>query len=113
MESFIISAMIKKVIWLSMKQSSREEGILKEKSIRNLYKEAIDFLSFHVQKMPLWVRTYKCENCLFEMCRDENSAKNIKNLGLGQSYVEIMSDSSSGEQLSVKQEAITSTGVRL
>ena len=43
------------------------------------------------------------------MCRDENSAINIKNLGLGQSYVEIMSDSSSEEQLSMKQEAITST----
>ena len=63
----------------------------------------------HVQKMPLWVRTYKCENCLFEMCRDENSAINIKNLGLGQPYVEIISDSSSEEQLSMKQEAITST----
>ena len=62
----------------------------------------------HVQKMPLWVRTYKCENCLFEMCRDENSAINIKNLGLGQPYVEIISDSSSEEQLSMKQEAITS-----
>ena len=37
----------------------------------------------HVQKMPLWVRTYKCENCLFEMCRDENSAINILNKGLG------------------------------
>jgi len=63
----------------------------------------------HVQKMPLWVRTYKCKDCLFEMCRDENSAINIKSLGLGQPYVEIISDSSSEEQLSMKQEAITST----
>ncbi len=63
----------------------------------------------HIQKMPLWVRTYKCENCLFEMCRDENSAINIKNLGSERAYVEMMSDSSSEEQLSMKQEAITST----
>ena len=65
----------------------------------------------HVQKMPLWVRIYKCENCLFEMCRDENSAINIKQKGLGseRAYVEIISDSSSEEQLSMKQEAITST----
>jgi len=65
----------------------------------------------HIQKMPLWVRTYKCENCLFEICRDENSAINIKQKGLGseRAYVEIISDSSSEEQLSMKQEAITST----
>ncbi len=65
----------------------------------------------HVQKMPLWVRTYKCENCLFEMCRDENSAINILNKGLGseRAYVEMMSDSSSEEQSSMKQESITST----
>ena len=63
----------------------------------------------HIQKMHLWERTYKCKDCLFEMCRDENSAINIKSLGLGQSYVEIISDSSSEEQSSMKQEAITST----
>ena len=64
----------------------------------------------HVQKMPLWVRTYKCENCLFEICRDENSAINIKRKGLGseRACVEIVSDFSSEEQLSMKQEAITS-----
>jgi len=62
----------------------------------------------HIQKMPLWDRTYKCKDCLFEMCRDENASINIKNLGLGQSYVEIIPDSSSEEQLSMKQEAITS-----
>ena len=69
----------------------------------------------HIQKMPLWARIYKCENCLFEMNRDENSAINIKQKALGseRAYVEIMPDSSSGEQLSVKQEAIISTGVRL
>src|SRR3989338_1960548 len=63
----------------------------------------------HIQKMHLWERTYKCKDCLFEMCRDENSAINIKSLGLGQPYVEIISDSSSEEQSSMKQEAITST----
>ncbi len=63
----------------------------------------------HVQKIPLWVRTYKCEDCLFEMCRDENSAINIKQKGLGseRAYVEIVSDSSSEEQWSMKQEAIS------
>ncbi len=65
----------------------------------------------HIQKIPLWMRIYKCENCLFEMCRDENSAINIKQKGLSQelAHVEIMSDSSSEGQLSMKQEAITST----
>lgn len=65
----------------------------------------------HIQKMPLWVRTYKCEDCLFEIDRDENASLNIKNKGLGseRAYVEIVSDSSSEVQLSMKQEAITST----
>ena len=65
----------------------------------------------HLQKMPLWIRTYKCENCLFEIDRDENASINIKQNGLssGRAYVEIMSDFPSGEQLSMKQEAITST----
>ena len=62
----------------------------------------------HIQKMHLWDRTYKCKDCLFELDRDENASINIKNLGLGQSYVEIIPDSSSEEQLSMKQEAITS-----
>ena len=64
----------------------------------------------HIQKMHLWDRTYKCEDCLFEMCRDENSAINIKRKGLGseRACVEIVSDFSSEEQLSMKQEAITS-----
>jgi len=64
----------------------------------------------HIQKMPLWVRTYKCENCLFEIDRDENASINIKQKGLSseRAYVEIMLDSSSEEQLSMKQEAITS-----
>jgi len=65
----------------------------------------------HIQKMPLWARTYKCENCLFEMCRDENSAINIKQKGLSQelAHVKIMSDSFSEGRLSMKQEAIIST----
>ena len=62
----------------------------------------------HIQKMHLWDRTYKCKDCLFELDRDENASINIKNLGLGQPYVEIIPDSSSEEQLSMKQEAITS-----
>ena len=65
----------------------------------------------YIQKMPLWVQTYKCENCLFEIDRDENASINIKQKGLSseRAYVEIMSDSSSEGQLSMKQEAITST----
>jgi putative transposase len=31
----------------------------------------------HKQDMPLWVRTYRCENCGLVMDRDENSAVNI------------------------------------
>ena len=64
----------------------------------------------HIQEMPLWVRIYKCENCSFEMCRDKNSAINIKQKGLSQelAHVETMSDFSSEEQLSMKQETITS-----
>src|SRR5260370_11007187 len=29
------------------------------------------------QDMPLWIRTYRCENCGLVMDRDENSAVNI------------------------------------
>ncbi|HEY6287553.1 MAG TPA: transposase [Ktedonobacteraceae bacterium] len=31
----------------------------------------------HMKDMPLWVRTYRCENCGLVMDRDENSAVNI------------------------------------
>ncbi len=31
----------------------------------------------HKQDMPLWQRTYRCENCGLVMDRDENSAINI------------------------------------
>src|SRR5260370_41130314 len=31
----------------------------------------------HKQGMPLWVRTYRCENCGFAMDSDENSALNV------------------------------------
>lgn len=31
----------------------------------------------HMQPMPLWKRTYRCENCGLVMDRDENSAVNI------------------------------------
>ena len=60
-----------------------------------------------MKSMHLWDRTYKCAECGFEANRDENSAINI--LGKGLAFVETMSDSSSEGQLSVKQEAITST----
>ncbi len=65
----------------------------------------------HIQNMPLWKRIYKCENCLFELERDWNSAIEIKQKGLSQelAHVEIMSDFPSGKQLSMKQEALTST----
>lgn len=59
-----------------------------------------------IQEMPLYKRLYKC-SCGLKIDRDYNSAINILNKGLGQAYVEIVSDSS--EQLSKKQEAISST----
>ncbi len=59
-----------------------------------------------MKPMHLWDRTYKCAECDYEANRDENSAINILRTGLA--FVETMSDSSSGEQLSMKQEAITS-----
>lgn len=31
----------------------------------------------HLQKMPLWKRVYRCENCGLVMGRDDNSAINI------------------------------------
>jgi putative transposase len=31
----------------------------------------------HMQDMPLWKRTYHCENCSLVMDRDENSAVNL------------------------------------
>ena len=31
----------------------------------------------HMQDMPLWKRTYRCENCGLVMDRDDNSAVNI------------------------------------
>jgi len=31
----------------------------------------------HKQDMPLWIRTYRCENCGLVIDRDENSAVNI------------------------------------
>jgi len=60
-----------------------------------------------MKSMHLWDRTYKCAECGYKANRDENSAINI--LGKGLAFVEMMSDFPSGEQLSMKQEAITST----
>ncbi len=31
----------------------------------------------HMRNMPLWMRTYRCENCGLVMDRDENSAINL------------------------------------
>ena len=31
----------------------------------------------HKKDMPLWIRTYRCENCGLVMDRDDNSAVNI------------------------------------
>jgi len=58
-----------------------------------------------LKSMHLWDRTYKCTECGYEANRDENSAINI--LGKGLAHVETMLDSSSEEQLFMKQEAIT------
>ncbi len=60
-----------------------------------------------MKSMHLWDRTYRCAECGYEANRDENSAINI--LGKGLAFVEMMSDFPSGKQLSMKQEAITST----
>ena len=69
----------------------------------------------NIQKMPLWIRTYKCSSCGFEIHRDLNSAINIINKLLGKelAYVENNSSVQIEQELSMKQEAITSTGVRL
>jgi putative transposase len=67
-----------------------------------------------IQDMPLWKRTYECAECGFVIDRDYNSAINILNKlsGSERTCVETVSDFSSEEQLSVKQEALTSTHVR-
>jgi len=57
----------------------------------------------NLQDMPLWKRTYECENCGLVRDRDYNSAKNILKLGQELSYVE--TNSSAQQELSVKQEA--------
>jgi len=69
----------------------------------------------NIQKMPLWIRTYKCNSCGFEIDRDLNSAKNIKNKFMSQELAHVENNSSVQieQELSMKQEAITSTGVRL
>jgi len=69
----------------------------------------------NIQKMPLWIRTYKCSSCGFEIDRDLNSAINIKNKFLGSERANVENNSSvqNEQELSMKQEAITLTGVRL
>ena len=69
----------------------------------------------NLQKMPLWIRTYKCSSCGFEIDRDLNSAINIKSKFIGSERANVENNSSVQieQELSMKQEAITSTGVRL
>ena len=68
----------------------------------------------NTQKMPLWIRTYKCSSCEFEIDRDLNSAINIRNkFGLERANVENNSSVQHEQGLSMKQEAITSAGAKL
>jgi putative transposase len=69
----------------------------------------------NIQKMPLWIRTYKCSGCGFEIDRDLNSAINIKNKFMSQELAHVENNPSILQEqgLSMKQEAITLTGVRL
>src|SRR3989338_9291715 len=69
----------------------------------------------NLQNMPLWIRTYKCSSCGFEIDRDLNSAINIKNefIGLERTNVENNSSVQHEQELSMKQEAITSAGAKL
>lgn len=69
----------------------------------------------NIQKMPLWIRTYKCSSCGFTIDRDLNSAINIRNKFLGSERANVENNPSVQieQGLSMKQEAITSTGVRL
>ncbi len=64
----------------------------------------------HLQNMPLYKRIFKCEKCGLGMDRDYNSAINILNrfLGSERTYVENNSSVPLAQELSMKQEAITS-----
>jgi len=64
----------------------------------------------NLQNMPLWIRTYKCSSCGFEIDRDLNSAINIKNefIGLERANVENNPSVQIEQGLSMKQEAIIS-----
>ena len=64
----------------------------------------------NIQKMPLWIRTYKCLSCGFEINRDLNSAINIKSKFIGSERANVEKSASIPlEQAgSMKQEAITS-----
>ncbi len=69
----------------------------------------------NIQKMQLWIRTYKCSSCRFEIDRDLNSAINIKNKFMSQELAHVENNSSVQyeQELSMKQEAITSARARL
>ena len=64
----------------------------------------------NIQKMPLWIRTYKCSSCGFEIDRDLNSAINIRNKFMSQELAHVENNPSVQieQGLSMKQEAITS-----
>ena len=69
----------------------------------------------NIQKIPLWIRTYKCSSCWFEIDRDLNSAINIKSKFIGSERANVENNSSVQfeQELSMKQEAITSARAKL
>jgi putative transposase len=67
----------------------------------------------HRQPMEIWKRIYKCESCGRELDRDYNSAINILKgglvcLGMEYPFVKKTSNTLTEQEVSMKQEAITS-----
>jgi len=63
----------------------------------------------NLQRIPLWIRTYKCSCCGFEIDRDLNSAINIKNKFMSQELAHVENNPSVQieQGLSMKQEALS------